>query len=93
MYQCSGRIHRAAPGGRFSGGRYVSVFIVAFNGRLVGMMDIFTAYIKTITALTIFSALAGMLLPEGKYRRYAELVLGIMVLEAVLEPLLGLLLT
>ena len=57
------------------------------------MIDIFTAYIKTITALTIFSALAGMLLPEGKYRRYAELVLGIMVLEAVLEPLLGLLLT
>ena len=57
------------------------------------MIDIFTAYIKTITALTIFSALAGMLLPEGKYRRYAELVLGIMVLEAVLEPLLRLLLT
>ena len=57
------------------------------------MMDAFTAYIKTVTALTIFSALAGMLLPEGKYRRYAELVLGVMVLEAVLEPLLRLLLT
>ena len=57
------------------------------------MMDAFTAYIKTVTALTIFSALAGILLPEGKYQRYAELVLGIMVLEAVLEPLLGLLLT
>ena len=57
------------------------------------MMDAFTAYIKTVTVLTIFSALAGILLPEGKYRRYAELVLGIMVLEAVLEPLLGLLLT
>jgi len=57
------------------------------------MMDAFTAYIKTVTALTIFSALAGILLPEGKYRRYAELVLGIMVLEAVLAPLLGLLAT
>ena len=55
------------------------------------MIDAFTAYIKTITALTIFSALAGTLLPEGKYRRYAELVLGIMVLEAVLSPFLGLL--
>ena len=54
------------------------------------MIDIFTAYIKTITALTIFSALAGMLLPEGKYRRYVELVLGIMVLEAVLHPFLRL---
>ena len=31
------------------------------------MMDAFTAYIKTITALTIFSALAGMLLP-GRVR-------------------------
>ena len=57
------------------------------------MMDAVMAYIKTVTALTIFSALAGILLPEGKYRRYAELVLGVMVLEAVLEPLLQLLLT
>ena len=57
------------------------------------MMDAFTAYIKTVTALTIFSALAGILLPEGKFRRYAELVLGVMVLEAVLAPLLRLLLT
>ncbi len=55
------------------------------------MMDAFTAYIKTITALTIFSALAGILLPEGKYRRYAEMVLGIMVLETVLHPLFRLL--
>ena len=54
------------------------------------MIEAFQAYIKTITALTIFSALAGMLLPDGKYRRYAELVLGIMVLGAVLRPLLGL---
>ncbi|MBO5329395.1 stage III sporulation protein AF [Anaerotignum sp.] len=55
------------------------------------MMDAFAAYIKTITALTIFSALANILLPEGKYRRYAELVLGVMVLGAVLQPLLRLL--
>ena len=55
------------------------------------MIDAFVAYIKTITALTVFSALAGILLPEGKYRRYAELVLGVMVLEAVLHPILRLL--
>ena len=54
------------------------------------MMDAFAAYIKTITALTIFSALAGILLPDGKFRRYAELVLGVMVLGAVLRPLLAL---
>lgn len=54
------------------------------------MMEAFTAYIKTITALTIFSALVGILLPEGKYRRYAELVLGVLVLTAVLGPFLRL---
>lgn len=54
------------------------------------MIEAFQAYIKTITALTIFSALAGILLPDGKYRRYAELVLGMMVLGAVLRPLLRL---
>ena len=59
-------------------------------GGLVGMMAAFAAYIKTITALAVFSALVGLLLPEGKYRRYTELVLGILVLTAVLRPLLGL---
>ena len=49
------------------------------------MMEAFAAYIKTITALAVFSALVGLLLPEGKYRRYTELVLA-----AVLRPLLGL---
>ena len=44
------------------------------------MMEAFAAYIKTITALAVFSALVGLLLPEGKYRRYTELVLGILVL-------------
>ena len=48
------------------------------------MMEAFAAYIKTITALAVFSALVGLLLPEGKYRRYTELVLGILVLTAVL---------
>lgn len=55
------------------------------------MMEAFAAYIKTITALTVFSALVGLLLPEGKDRRYTELVLGILVLMAVLSPLLRLL--
>lgn len=55
------------------------------------MMEAFTAYIKTITALTVFSAMVGILLPEGSYRRYTELVLGILVLTAVLSPLLRLL--
>ena len=49
------------------------------------MMAAFAAYIKTITALAVFSALVGLLLPEGKYRRYTELVLGILVLTAVFD--------
>lgn len=54
------------------------------------MMAAFAAYIKTITALSIFAALAGLLLPGGKYRRYADLVLGAMLLLAVMSPLLRL---
>lgn len=51
-------------------------------------MAALSAYIKTITALTIFSALACMLMPEGSFRKYVELVLGVLVLTAVLNPFL-----
>ena len=54
------------------------------------MMEAFTAYIKTITALTIFSAMAEILMPEGNTRKYAELVLGVLLLMAVLSPFLRL---
>ena len=54
------------------------------------MMAAFAAYIKTITALTFLAALTGILLPEGKYRRYADLILGALRLTAVLSPLLRL---
>ena len=88
---CGGRgIHRTSVGDCFSGRRDVFLFGIAFVGGLVGMMAAFAAYIKTITALAVFSALVGLLLPEGKYRRYTELVLGILVMTAVLRPLLGL---
>lgn len=53
-------------------------------------MEAFSAYIKTITALTIFSALACMLMPDGSFRKYVELVLGVLVLTAVLNPFLRL---
>lgn len=51
------------------------------------MITAFTAYIKTITALAIFSALTELLLPDSRERRYAQLVLGIFMLTAVLHPL------
>lgn len=54
------------------------------------MIGALGAYIKTITALTIFSVLACMLMPEGSFRKYVELVLGVMILTAVLTPFLKL---
>ena len=51
------------------------------------MIEAFTSYIKTITALTLFSALAELFMPEGNFRKYLEMVLGIMVLAAVVQPL------
>ena len=52
------------------------------------MIGTIAAYIKTITALTIFSAFVGIMMPDGNFRKYVELVLGIFVLTAVLSPLL-----
>ena len=54
------------------------------------MLGAFGAYIKTITALTIFSAMVCILLPDGSSRKYVELVLGIMILTAVLGPMIKL---
>ena len=54
------------------------------------MITAFIAYIKTITALTIFSALTELLLPDSRQRRYAQLILGIFILTAVLHPFLQL---
>ena len=54
------------------------------------MITVFTAYIKTITALTVFAAMAGLLMPNGKFRQYTRWVLGLMVLTAMIQPLLQL---
>ena len=54
------------------------------------MMETFTAYIKTITALTVFSVTVGLLMPDGNLRRYTRWILGMLVLMAVLQPLLRL---
>lgn len=51
------------------------------------MAEAFAAYIKTITALTLFSVMAGLLMPEGSFRKYLEMVLGVMILSAVIQPL------
>lgn len=54
------------------------------------MIEAFTAYIKTISALTVFAVAVGLLMPNGSFRRYTRWVLGLLVLLAVLQPVLGL---
>lgn len=54
------------------------------------MMEAFTAYIKTISALTVFSVAVGLLMPKGNFRQYTRWILGLLVLLAVLKPMLGL---
>lgn len=51
------------------------------------MMEAFLAYIKTITALTLFSVMAGLMMPEGNFRKYLQMVLGVMILSALVQPL------
>ncbi len=54
------------------------------------MITAFIAYIKTITALTVFAAMVELLMPNGKFRQYTRWVLGLMVLTAMIQPLLKL---
>ncbi len=51
------------------------------------MTEAFTAYIKTITALIVFSATASLFLPNGNFRQYTKWVLGVLVLTAMIEPI------
>lgn len=54
------------------------------------MMEAFTAYIKTIAAFTLFAAFAEMIMPEGSFKKYIHLVMGILLLTASLSPILSL---
>lgn len=51
------------------------------------MIEAFTAYIKTIAAFTLFVAFAEMLMPENSFKKYIQLIMGIMLLSVMLMPL------
>lgn len=51
------------------------------------MIEAFTAYIKTIAAFTLFAAFAEMLMPDNSFKKYLQLIMGIMLLSVVLMPL------
>ena len=50
------------------------------------MMEAFTAYIKTIAAFTLFAAFAEMLMPDNSFKKYIQLIMGIMLLSVMLRP-------
>lgn len=54
------------------------------------MFAAFIAYIKTIVALTIFSTLASMMMPDNQFKKYTELILGLLILVSILTPILQL---
>lgn len=51
------------------------------------MITTLTAYIKTIVALTIFSTLANMMMPDNEFKKYTQLVVGFLILSTVMTPL------
>lgn len=54
------------------------------------MITYLIAYIKIIVALTIFSTMANMLMPDDNFKKYTELVLGFLILATVITPLFNL---
>ena len=52
------------------------------------MFDVFTAYIKTITVMTLFSAMLEMLLPQKEhgYIAYFRPLLALLLLSVILQP-------
>ena len=51
------------------------------------MLSIFTAYIKNIVVLLIFSVFAEMILPESRFRGYINMVMGVVMIAVILKPM------
>lgn len=54
------------------------------------MTEAFSAYIKTIAAVTLFMAFAEMLMPDNSFKKYIHLVTGILLLTVMVKPMLSL---
>lgn len=52
------------------------------------MTEAFSAYIKTIAAVTVFAAFTEMLMPDNSFKKYINLVTGLLLLSIVLKPML-----
>ena len=49
----------------------------------------FTAYLRSLGAAVIISALTDMLAPEGSFKKYCRLACGFMVVAVMLSPVTG----
>ena len=50
-------------------------------------MSAFFGYIQNITYYLLFAAIAGMIAPAGKYKKFVSLVMGFILLAMVIAPL------
>lgn len=53
------------------------------------MMLFLKSWITNIAMLVIFVTVVDMLIPDNKYRKYIDLVIGMLVMIAVIKPILG----
>jgi stage III sporulation protein AF len=52
------------------------------------MIEVFSEYIKSIAICIIFAAFIQMLLPNNNFRKYVDLVLGLIIILVVLNPII-----
>lgn len=51
------------------------------------MLDNVSDYIKNIAFFLIFTSFIGIILPDGKYKKYIDIVLGLILIIMTLEPM------
>ena len=55
------------------------------------MIQMFSAYIKTIVGFLIFMAFAEIIMPDNKFKKYISLILGFLMIITVVKPVSALL--
>ena len=54
------------------------------------MVQAFNDYIRNIMYLVVFMSFAGMIMPDGGYRKYVDVVMGLVLIIAVITPIAAL---
>lgn len=53
------------------------------------MTDFFRAWVMALSAIIIFGSMCEMILPEGRYKKYVHLAIGLMLIMSVLKPIVN----